>query len=129
MTHFDYNYNIRVRVKTKIYSRPLRYRSNLVDSLLHSDPTALIFVSLFFSRAWTAWSSRPCPRQEQPGPDISEMSRPAAGEETAPAGPADTAGEVSQEGCNTEQPPEPRSPRKDASTDPYEQSGESGGHT
>ena len=40
------------------------------------------------------------------------------GEETAPA---ETAGEVCEAGSSTE-PAEPSSPRKDASTDPYEQS-------
>ena len=48
VAQFSINYNIRVIVKTKIYSRQLRYRSNLVDSLLHSDPTALIFVIFVF---------------------------------------------------------------------------------
>ena len=50
----------------------------------------------------------------------------SAGEETAPvapAAPAETTGEVCEEGSNTE-PAEPSSPRKDASTDPYEHSGE-----
>ena len=52
---------------------------------------------------------------------------PAGGEEDRGLGePAEPAGEVCEEGCNTDppEPTEPSSPRKDAATDPYEQSGE-----
>ena len=61
------------------------------------------------------------------------MPRPGAkslpvedGEERGLAGPAEPACEVCEEGCNTDppEPTEPSSPRKDAATDPYEQSGE-----
>ena len=51
-----------------------------------------------------------------------------AGEEAAPAvpsDPAETAGEVCEEGSGSNaESAEPSSPRKDASTDPYEHSGE-----